>query len=323
MSLVSDLGARFTPSREQSDTHRLYLGVVFKLMAILLFVGMGTLAKIATETIPLGQVLFARNALALIPVFVVIALQGKMLEAVRTRRPGAHLLRALVGFVGMSFGFAALTFLPLSDATAISYVVPLMIVVLSAVMLHENVRIYRWSAVGVGFIGVLIMLYPQLGGGEDRSMLGVGLALVSALGAALAQVQVRQMTATETTSSIVLYFTIFCAVFSLATIPFGWVMPQGVDWALLIAIGVLGGAGQLLLTQSYRFAQASVIAPLDYTSMIWASLFGYMIFGDLPDGFVVTGTFVVIAAGIFVIYRERRLGIDRTRARKAGYRIVN
>ena len=323
MSLTSDLGARFTQTAPPSEMRRLYLGVGFKLSAILCFVAMGTLAKIATGTLPLGQVVFARNALALLPIFLVIALQGKMLEAVRVQNPIAHLLRALVGFAAMSFGFGALSLLALPDATAISYVTPLLIVVLSALLLRETVRFYRWTAVMVGFVGVLVMLFPQFSGGADRSALGIGLALAGAFGGALAQVQVRQMTRTETTSSIVLYFTLFCGVFSLFTAPFGWAMPSLSEALVLAGVGVLGGVGQLLLTQSYRCAQASMIAPLDYTSMIWASALGYLVFGDLPDGYVVVGTLIVIAAGVFVVYREHRLGIDRTKTRRAGYRIVN
>ena len=246
-----------------------------------------------------------------------------MLQAVRVKDPVAHLKRALTGFLGMAFGFSALSLLPLPDATAISYVTPLLIVVLSAVLLHEKVRVYRWSAVVVGLIGVVIMLVPQFGGDAERSTLGIAVALVAAFCGALAQVQVRQMTQQETTSSIVLYFTIFCAIFSLFTAPFGWVVPTAGEMMLLAGVGVLGGAGQLLMTQSYRCAQASAIAPLDYTSMIWASLFGFFVFGDLPDAYVVTGTLVVVAAGVFVIFRERRLGIDRTKTRKAGYRLVN
>ena len=173
-----------------------------------------------------------------------------------------------------SSGFVALSYLPLPDAVAIGYTAPLMVVVLAALVLKETVRIYRWTAVAVGFVGVLIMLAPHLAAGAAASGLGAGpargaaFALVGALCAAAATIQIRQLTATEKTGAIVFYFQALTTLLGLATWALGWNLPNGADGLLLVVVGILGGIGQILLTQSYRYADTSLIAPFEYTTMV-------------------------------------------------------
>ncbi|MDQ4061820.1 MAG: DMT family transporter, partial [Pseudomonadota bacterium] len=192
-------------------------------------------------------------------------------------------------------------------------------VVLAVVLLEERVRIYRWTAVCVGLLGVLIVLWPHLGGAvsSGRESMGALLALAAAAGAALAMIQVRRLTSTEHSSTIVFYFSAFSALIGLLTLPLGWTVPSATDAAVLVMIGLLGGVGQLLLTESYRHADASLIAPFEYTTILWATVLGYAMFGDVASPLVAVGSGVVIAAGIFVIFRERRLGLERGRARQA------
>jgi drug/metabolite transporter (DMT)-like permease len=220
----------------------------------------------------------------------------------------------------MFAGFVSLTYLPLSDAVAIGYASPLMVVVLAAVVLKETVRGYRWTAVGIGFGGVLIMLAPHLGEGLGGSgpVIGALFALLGASCSAFATIQVRRLTGTESTGAIVLYFSLLTTALGLCTIALGWRMPNAGDLALLVLIGILGGIGQILLTGSYRYGDASLIAPFEYTTMIWALLIGWFAFDQLPDQTVAVGGALVAASGIFVLWRERRLGLMRTKGLRAG-----
>ena len=187
----------------------------------------------------------------------------------------------------MFCNFSSLARLPVVDATAISFVSPLITVALSAVILKERVRIYRWTAVIVGFIGVLVMLAPRLDMGQSAAAatgaVGAALGLMGAFFSAGSTVQTRALTASETTSSIVLYFSLICAIGGLLTWPFGWVTPTWPELAALVIIGIFGGLAHILLTESYRHAPASLVAPFDYTSMLWALLLGFLVFGEVPS----------------------------------------
>jgi drug/metabolite transporter (DMT)-like permease len=239
----------------------------------------------------------------------------------RTNRPFGHLGRGTISMCGMFLNFAALARLPLVDATAISFAAPLITVAFAAWFLGERVRIYRWSAVAVGFAGIIVMLWPYLnlaqyaagGSATVAATVGVACGLTAALTNAGSVIQTRRLTDTETTSSIVFFFSLFCAIAGLATLPFGWIWPSGMQLTVLIAAGLIGGLAHIVLTSSYRYAPASLVAPLDYTTMIWAFVFGYALFGEVPTIYVFVGGAIVAASGIFVIWRERQLGLRRVR----------
>jgi drug/metabolite transporter (DMT)-like permease len=293
--------------------------IALKIASALLFAVMQALVRWMGETVPLGQVVFFRAAFAILPVVIIFAWRGQLAAAVHTTRPLGQLWRGLISVAGMFLNFAALARLPLVDATAISFAAPLITVALAALFLGERVRIYRWSAVAVGFAGVLIMLWPHfdldrlLIAGSATTAIGAICALGSAFTNAGSVIQTRILTRTETTSSIVFYFSLICAVGGLATLPFGWVVPDGPQLAALIALGVLGGLAHIMLTESYRYASASVVAPFDYTTMLWAFILGYALFGELPTKYVYIGATIVAGAGLFVIWRERQLGLRRVR----------
>ncbi|MCC5979317.1 MAG: DMT family transporter [Salinarimonas sp.] len=295
------------------------IGILLKVLSALAFTLMAATIKLVSDAYPVGQLIFFRSAFALVPLLIWLAWSDRMINAVRTHNLRGHLLRSIIGVTGMFCGFAALGYLPLSDAVAIGYAAPLIVVVLAALLLKETVRAYRWSAVGIGFVGVILMLTPQFGvvdagvANENRAI-GATFAIFAALCTAGATIQVRRLTATERTGAIVFYFSLFSTLAGLATIAFGWAMPGLADFAILVVIGVLGGIGQILLTQSYRFGDASLIAPFEYTTMIWALLLGWFVFGDWPQAIVLTGAAIVIAAGIFVIWREHRLGLARKKS---------
>ena len=292
-------------------------GVSFKLVSALLFAAMAALVRQLGEVAPVGQMVFFRSAFAIVPVLVIYALRGELMSAVRTSRPLGQLGRGTLSTFGMFTNFGALTRLPLADVTAISFASPLITVALAALILKERVRIYRWSAVIVGFLGVIVMLVPHFEPGHYAAIgtataaVGSALAIASSISNAGTVIQTRRLTQSETTSCIVFYFSLICAIAGALTLPFAWHTPTGSELAKLIALGFLGGLAHIFLTESYRFAAASVVAPFDYTSMLWALLLGYWLFGELPAPLVYVGATIVAGAGLFVIWRERKLGLQR------------
>jgi drug/metabolite transporter (DMT)-like permease len=293
--------------------------ILLKIASALVFAIMQALVRWLHDSISLGQVVFFRSAFAIVPVVLVYAWQGQLSTAIHTKRPFGQIWRGLISVAGMFLNFAALARLPLVDATAISFAAPLVTVAFAAFFLGERVRIYRWSAVAVGFVGVLVMLWPHFDvehlmiAGSATTAVGAICAMASAFTSAGSVIQTRLLTSTESTSSIVFYFSLICALAGLATWPFGWATPDGYQLAALISLGVLGGLAHIMLTESYRHATASVIAPFDYTTMLWAFLLGYALFGEVPTKYVFIGGSIVAAAGLFVIWRERQLGLRRVR----------
>ena len=309
--------------------HHPLKAIGLKLISALLFAAMSALVRQLGDVAPVGQMVFFRSVFAILPVVVIYALRGELYSAVRTGRPLGQLGRGMLSVCGMFTNFSALTRLPLADATAISFASPLITVALAAIILKERVRIYRWSAVLIGFVGVIVMLIPHFdigayaGAGGAVAAVGSMFAITSAVCNAGTVIQTRRLTVTETTSAIVFYFSSFCAVAGLLTLPFAWHPPTELELAKLVAIGVLAGVAHILLTEGYRFAPASVLAPFEYTAMVWAFVLGYVLFGEMPTSAVLLGAVIIAASGLFVIWREHLLGLERprprVRARTAGW----
>lgn len=297
-------------------------GIFLKLASVAVFTAMAALIKATADAVPPGQAVFFRSLFA-VPVILGWLIATRDLRAgLRTANPLGHFWRALVGTAAMGFGFAGLGLLPLPEVTAIGYAAPLLTVIFAAMFLGEEVRAFRIFTVALGMAGVLIILSPRMtaltGGTLDHAeALGAIVVLVGAVFAALAQVFVRRLVVEEKTSTIVFYFSLNAALLSLVTLPYGWVIPAAGDAAMLILAGLLGGLGQVLLTSSYRHADASVIAPFEYASMILSLAVGYFVFGEAPTAVVLIGAALVVAAGILIIWREHRLGLKRADQRKS------
>jgi drug/metabolite transporter (DMT)-like permease len=304
--------------------NHLYKAIFLTLIAAVLFASMSALVRFTGATTPVGQVVFFRAAFAIVPVLLIYASRRELRAAVYTRRPFGHVVRGLSGVGGMFCNFAALARLPLVEATAFSFTAPLITVVFAAIVLKERVRVYRWSAVIVGFVGVLVMLWPNFdsrhftGTATSVAALGTLFAMAAAIFHATSVIQTRRLTDTEATPSIVFYFSLICALGGLATLPFGWVWPTPLELAALIATGIFGGLAHILLTESYRHAPQSVVAPFGYTAMVWALVLGYVMFGEVPAPLIFVGAAIVAAAGLYVIHRERQLGLQRAPAPPAG-----
>ncbi len=295
-------------------------GILFKILSVMTFMCMASLIKAASAEVPPGQAVFFRSFFALPIILGWLLIRGEIRDGWKTSNPIGHVWRGLIGTMGMGFGFTGLALLPLPEVTAIGYAAPLLVVVFAAMFLGENVRLFRLSVVGLGLIGVLIVLSPRLSLGEEVSAsetLGAVVVLMGAVMAALAQVFVRRLVRSESTAAIVFWFSLTSSTLALFSIPWGWVMPSPVVIAMLVSAGLLGGVGQILMTSSYRYADASLVAPFDYVSMIFALLIGYFIFDEVPTITMIFGASIVMSAGVLIIWRERQLGLERSQQRKA------
>lgn len=296
-------------------------GIGFKLASVLVFIVMSAMIKTTAQHVPAGQAVFFRSFFAIPVILVWLVWTREFPAGLRTANPLGHVWRGFAGTCAMGMGFAGLGYLPLPEVTAIGYAAPLLTVIFAAMFLNEEVRLFRLTAVALGLAGVMIVLSPRLtvvsDGAGHQEAFGAMLVLGGAVFAALAQVFVRKLVAGEKTATIVFYFSVTSTLLSLVTIPFGWVIPTPVEAATLVTAGLLGGVGQILLTSSYRFADASVVAPFDYASMLFALAFGWFIFGELPTLTMLAGAALVVTAGLLIIWRERALGLERARQRKA------
>ncbi len=297
-----------------------FRGIIFKVLSVCLFVAMASIIKATSSDVPPGQAVFFRSFFAIPVILGWLALQGQLRHGWEAKNPINHFWRGLVGTTAMGLGFAGLGLLPLPEVTAIGYAAPLFVVIFAAMFLGEKVRLVRLGAVALGMVGVLIVLSPRLSVGAAFSTgetLGAVLVLGSAFFAALAQVYIRKLTATEGTAAIVFWFSVTATVLSLITAYWGWVWPTPQTFALLVCAGLIGGVGQICLTTSYRLAEASLIAPFDYVSMLLAVIIGFVIFDEVPTQAVLMGSSLIIGAGALIIWRESQLGLERAQQRKA------
>ena len=295
-------------------------GILLKLCAVVLFIVMAALIKAASDQVPPGQAVFFRSFFAIPVILGWLAWRGDLATGLKVQSPMGHFLRGFVGTVAMGLGFAGLGLLPLPEVTALGYAAPLLTVVFAAMFLNERVGLFRISAVALGFAGVLIVLSPRLTAFSGETVqtaqaMGAILVLSGAMCAALAQIYIRKLVATEQTSAIVFYFSLTSTLLSLLTIPFGWVLPELWAVACLVLAGLIGGTAQIFLTSAYRFADASVVAPFDYASMLFALAIGYVVFDEVPTRSMLGGAALIILAGIVIIWRERQLGLKRGQAR--------
>jgi len=299
--------------------------ISLKLISVALFVTMAALIKIGTQEVPIGQAVFARSFFAVPIIIGFLWHQGHLHDGFKTKQPLGHLWRGVLGTSAMATGFGSLALLPLPEASAIGYAAPLLTVIFAAVFLGERLRAFRLGAVGLGLAGVLVVSVPNFTISSVSASLGVGaaLGLVSATLRAGAVVTVRALVRSETTSTIVFYFSIISSLIGILTFPvglfydeFAWVIPTPTAGLALLLAGLFGGVGQLMVTTSYRFAEIGVLAPFDYTSMIFAVGLGLWIWGDWPSIYTIIGTPIVVTAGLLIIYRERQLGLARSKAKQ-------
>lgn len=297
-------------------------GIVLKILSVIVFLVMSTCIKLAGDGMATGEITFYRSFFAIFPILGYLAWRGELRTAFQTRSIWGQIIRGFVGIVSMTLSFYGLVRLPLPDAIAIGYAMPLFSVIFAAIFLKETLRAYRITAVIVGLAGVMIISWPKLtllqhaDANTAEAALGAMALIGSAILGAVAMLLVRRLVQTEKSSTIVLYFSLTASVFSLFSIPLGWPPMTLEQKLLLIAAGFCGGLAQILMTESYRYAEVSTIAPFEYTSIAFGLIVSYFLFGNVPEPLMLIGTAIVISAGVFIIYRESRLGLERKAMRK-------
>jgi len=274
------------------------LGFLYMFLSVCTFSIMDLLVKWSSDY-PTGEVLFFRGFFGLLPTYFLIP-KNKLKTFYSTKRSKEHLFRCLMGLMALIAIVVALRELPLAVVVSLSYAAPLFITVLSIFLLSEKVGIFRWVAVLIGFIGVIIIAEPGFKGMNHLYFL----PLIFCIGMAFVTITIRKLSTTEPIWLISIFFTITISIAGLATIPMGWVMPNFQDFILLALIGVTGGSANLFLTQSYKLSEVSLVAPLKYLALIFAIIFGYLIWNEIPTIKTLIGASLVILASLIIFKRE-------------------
>ena len=274
-------------------------GIVYMLAASATLTIMDAGIKWLTRDYPVPQIGFMRYAVGLLIAMALAARLGGI-GTLRTRRLGGHALRSLFNLATMLTFYYALDALPLTDSIAIGYAAPLFMTALSVPLLREHVGWRRWSAVGVGFLGVLIAAQPSATGISAGALW----ALAAALFYALTLVTSRQLSTTESSHTILFYYSVFVVAALGAVMPWVWVTPRWQDLWLILFTGIAGSFGQFFLNQAFRYGEVSLLAPIDYSGLVWAGLLGFIVWADVPTPAVLTGSVIIISAGVYIVRRE-------------------
>jgi drug/metabolite transporter (DMT)-like permease len=273
-------------------------GIVFLMLASMVFSVMALLIKLLGQHLHITQILLVRQIG--MTVMVAPAILRNFPGSLRSERPGLQLIRVFCALVAMLCGFTAVIYLPLADATAIFFAKSFFVTILAVIFLGETVGVYRWSAVLIGFVGVMIMLQP---GTENFSVYGL-LSLVGAAGAAAVMILLRLLSRSDSANTILTYGALGVGVVMILPGIYFWQEPTTLEWLLLVAVGVVSYFAQKCNIFAYKHGEASLLASLDYVRLLWATLFGYMIFDQFPGESIWLGAAIVVAAAIFMIYRE-------------------
>ncbi|MEE4010485.1 DMT family transporter [Roseibium sp. FZY0029] len=280
-------------------------GLAAALLAFALFSTHDAIIKELGASYPVFQIIFFTMLFAFVPMSMMM-LADKAVDNFRPRHPWLVLTRAGLAIIAMSCGFYAFTALPLAEVYALLFAMPLLITALSVPLLGETVRAQRWAAVIVGLVGVLIVLRP----GVTELTLGHAAALTAAFANSLSTILVRKLGGKERPAVLILYPMILSMTAMSMTLPVFYVPVQLIDLGLMAAIGFLSVVAQFLTISAYKAAPAAVVAPLQYSQILWASLFGMLFFSETPDFYVGLGSAVIIASGIFVVWRESRENVS-------------
>lgn len=282
---------------------RVFPAIGYRLASVLAFATMGALIKLAERGgASLGELLFFRQLLAL-PVVLAVVVAGPGLASLATKRLPAHLLRTAIGLASMACMFSAVLMLPLAEATTLQFTMPIFATILGALVLREPTGIHRWGAVIAGFVGVLVITQP--GSGQIPSV-GIVVGLAAALLSASVSILLRRIGQTERSTTTVFYFSILSIVPLGIWFPFVTAAHPPLTWALLVLVGVTGGVGQIAMTQSLSMAPVAVTLPMDYSGLIWATLYGWLVFSVLPTPMTWVGAPIIVASGLYIVWREHK-----------------
>lgn len=282
---------------------RIFLGLAMRVLAVLLLTSMSAVIKLAqVHGANLIEIMFYRQFCA-VPLLVGWAAASPAgLAGLRTQRIWKHVTRSAIGLTGMFFTFGAVILLPLAEATTLSFTAPIFATILGALFLKEPTGWHRWSAVILGFVGVVIVAQP---GGADVSLWGAFVGLTAAMMIALVAIQLRSLGRTEAPITTVFYFSLLSVPPLALLYAFFWQGHDAFTWGLLVSIGLIGGFGQVAFSAALRYAPVSTVMPMDYTGLLWATLYGWLLFDILPPPATWVGAPLIIASGLYILWRER------------------
>ena len=274
------------------------LAILYMIASVACFSIMDIIVKYLKDA-PFGQVLFMRFAFGMIPIILLIP-RKKVFTFYKTKRPGLHSLRCIAGLIAIIAIFIALRKLPLATVVSISFAAPIFTTIFSIFLLSEKVGIYRWLAVLVGFIGILIITEP----GISNLNIYYIFPIIFCLGLSYVAITLRQLSTTEPVWLISLFFSIAITFLSFLTLPFGWVMPSFNHFLILSLVGIFGGVSNLWLSQSYKYSEVSLVTPLKYLTLVFAIIFGYFIWDEIPTIKTLIGALLVIVSTLIIFRRE-------------------
>lgn len=295
---------------------RPFLGISIRLLSGLFAAGMFISVKAVSDDIPLGEIVFFRSVFALIPLILFLWIRGEFPGGLATKRPGGHFLRSAFGALAMFASFAAVARLNLSEAILIAQLSPVLMTVAAVFLLSERVTVWRLGGVILGFAGVVVLVWPELGRGvgpelnsetDQTRLLGYAIGLLAAVLTALALIMVRHLNTSESPGAIAFYFVLASMVGALLTLPWGWVMPERTALAWLIAAGLFGGVTHIAMTLAFRFAEASRLAAFEYVALLWPVLADLFIFrSPLSTAFIFAAPIILAGAAFAASERKTR-----------------
>ncbi|HTN27653.1 MAG TPA: DMT family transporter [Burkholderiales bacterium] len=276
-------------------------GILLMIAAVGLFTLMDAIAKYLSQWYPVPGIVWARYAMNLLILLAWLAVRGE-LRRIRTARPGIQLARGLLLATATLIYFTSLTVLPLADAAAIAFVLPLFVAALAVPMLSERLDASRLAAIAVGFAGALLVVRPASSVFTLYALLPMAMAFCNAL----YQILTRKIAGLEHPLTSLIWGAIVGAAVLSLVLPFAWKTPDHAShWALLVVIGMLASVGHYLLIRAYDYASASLLAPYTYSGLVWAMALGFVLFGNFPDGLALTGMGIIVASGLFLVARQR------------------
>ncbi|MEM1149885.1 MAG: DMT family transporter [Pseudomonadota bacterium] len=283
------------------------LGISLRLLSGFLFAGMFVSVKAVSEDVPLGEIVFFRSFFALIPLIIFLWARGEFPSGLATKRPGAHFVRSSFGALALFTSFAALARLNVAEASLLAQLSPVITALAAVVLLGERLTLWRVSALALGFLGVIVLVWPEIRGGTDQArFIGYLIGLASASLTALALIMVRSLNRTESPGAIALYFVLASMLGALLTLPWGWLLPDTGTLLLLICAGLFGGLAHIAMTLAFRYAEASRLAPFEYVALIWPLLADLLLFRVGVSAAFFVAAPIILGASVLAAMEGRR-----------------
>ncbi|URK17285.1 DMT family transporter [Thalassospira sp. GO-4] len=295
-----------------------WTGIGLRLAATGLFAIMSLFVRMASLEAPVGQIMFWRSSVAIVPIVLYLMWRHEFPRALRTKRPWGHLKRSTFGGVSMFLSFVSLAYLPLALATALGFLAPLVVIPVAIIVLRENPGWLVTGATVAGFAGVFLILWPMIStpGLDHETMIGIGAGIAFAITTAFAKTQIKALTTTEPSGTIAFYFALVCSIGGLLTIPFGWAPVSSGNLVWLIGAGLTGGLAHIAMTEALARAPVSTLSAFEYTAMIWAIALDLLVFGVLPAPVSLMGAVLIVLAAALVMFNDRLVDLAKRQLAK-------